>query len=135
MLGQRTEHDGLAAVQARLCAVAAVVLMDLQLAEAHGCPAELAQDGALLALPGLMKRQLLLPHGLLAHGAPDLLVPVLAVLIHLRLGDRLLALGARDQEQQAVRLVEGQVGRGHLSFAVPAHLEGSLHALVLESSC
>lgn len=72
MLGQRAEHDGLAAVQAQLDAVAAVVLMDLQLAEAHGCPAELTQDGALLAFPGLVKRQHALLHALLAHGAPDL---------------------------------------------------------------
>lgn len=53
VLGQRAEHDGLAAVQAQLYAVAAVVLMDLQLAEAHGCPAELTHDGALRAFPGL----------------------------------------------------------------------------------
>lgn len=50
-------------------------------------------------------------------GAPHLLVPVLAVLVHLRLEDGLLALGAPGQEQQAVRLMEGQVGRGHPSFA------------------
>lgn len=50
-------------------------------------------------------------------GPPHLLVPVLAVLIHLRLEDGLLALGALGQEQQAVRLVEGQVGRGHPPFA------------------
>lgn len=53
VLGQRAKLDGLAAVQAQLHAVAAVVLMDLQLAEAHGCPAELTQDRALLAFPGL----------------------------------------------------------------------------------
>lgn len=53
MLGQCTEHDGLAAVQAQLCAVATMVLVDLQLAEAHGCPAELAHDRALLAFTGL----------------------------------------------------------------------------------
>lgn len=123
MLGQCTEHDGLAAVQAQLCAVATMVLVDLQLAEAHGCPAELAHDRALLAFTGLVKRQHLLLHALLAHGAPDLLVSVLAVLIHLRLEDGLLALGALGQEQQAVRLMEGQVGRWHPSFAVPAHLE------------
>lgn len=85
MLGQTSDHDELAAVQAELSPAATVVLMDLQLAEAHGCPAELALGGALLAFRGLVKLQQVLLHAPLAHRTPDLLVPCLAVLIHLRL--------------------------------------------------
>lgn len=51
---------------------------------------------------------------------PHLLVPTLAMLFHLCLEDGSLALGAEGQEQQAVGLVEGQVGGGHASFAAGA---------------
>lgn len=46
-----------------------------------------------------------------------LLVPTLAVLFHLCLKDWPLALLAEDQEQLAVGLMEGQMARGHTSFA------------------
>lgn len=135
MLGQRSEHDGLVAVWAELSPAATVVLMDLCLTEAHGQLTELTRNGAVPAFRGLMKLQRVLRHALLTHCTPDLLVPALAMLFHLRLEDGSLALGAEGQEEQAVGLVEGQVGGGQASFAVPAHLEGSLHFWALESSC
>ena len=48
---------------------------------------------------------------------PHLLVPAPAVLFHLILQDGFLALWTEDQEQQTVGLMEGQVARGHTSFA------------------
>lgn len=51
--GQHAHPDPLAAVPAELGAVAAVVLVDLQLAEAHRHPAELTLHGALPAFRGL----------------------------------------------------------------------------------
>lgn len=117
MLGQHSEHDRLPAGRAELRAVAAVVLVDLQLAQAHGCPAELTLNGALRAFLGLMKLQQVLLHALLAHRTPDLLVPVLLVLVHLPLEHGLPAVGAEGQEQHAVSLMEGQVGRGQIGRA------------------
>lgn len=85
VLGPQLEHDELATVRAELCPVATVVLVDLQLAETHGYLTELTLNRALLAFLGLMKLQQVLLHALLTHRTPDLLVPVLAVLVHLLL--------------------------------------------------
>lgn len=117
VLGQHAEHDVLAAVCAELCLPATVVLMDLQLVEAHGQLTELALDRALWAFLGLVNLQQVPRQALLTHRAPHLLVPTLAVLFHLCLKDWPLALLAEDQEQLAVGLMEGQMARGHTSFA------------------
>lgn len=85
VLGQHWELDELATVWAELYPVATVVLMDLQHAEAHSHLTELTLHRALLAFCGLMRLQQVLLHALLAHRTPDLLVPILAVLIHLPL--------------------------------------------------
>ena len=53
VLGQPSDHNELATVQAELGPAATVVLVDLQVAEAHGYPAELTLGGALLAFRGL----------------------------------------------------------------------------------
>lgn len=127
---QHAEHDVLAAVWAELRLPAAVVLVEVHLVQAHGQLAELALNRALLAFLGLVTLQRVLRQALLTHGTSHLLVPALAVFFHLMLQDGFLALRAEDQKHQTVGLMEGQVVGGHLSFAVPAHLEGSLHVLV-----
>lgn len=128
--GQHAEHDVLAAVWAELRLLAAVVFMEVHLVQAHGQLAELALNRALLAFLGLVTLQRVLRHALLTHGASHLLVPALAVFFHLMLQDRFLAFWAEDQIYQAVGLMEAQVVGGHPSFAVPAHLQGSLHVLI-----
>lgn len=109
VLGQHSENDGLVAVWTALCPAAAVELVDIQLAEVHGQLTELALARVLLDFLGL-------------------LVHSVFMLLHLRSWDGFLTFRANDQEAQAVGLVEGEVGRGHISFAVLAHLEVSLHS-------
>lgn len=104
MLGQLTEHDEPAAVRAALSPRPAVVLVGLQLAEVHGQLAELALHRLLQVIVGLLQALL----GLLV---------LLEMVCHLRPRDGLLALGAEFQEPQAMGLVEGEMGRGHTSFA------------------
>lgn len=128
--GQHAEHDMLAAVWADLHLLATVVLVEAHLVQTHGQVAELALNRALLTFLGLVTLQRVLRHALLTHGASHLLVPALEVFFHLILQDGFLALWAEDQKYQAVGLMEGQEVGGHPSFAVPAHLEGSLHGRI-----
>lgn len=130
MLREHSAHDELATAWAELCPAAAEGLVELQLAELHVQFAELTLNRALLALIGLMKLQRGLLHTLLTHRTLNLLVLNLAVLLHVFPGHRLLTLRAQDQEPQAVSLMEGEVGRGYVSFAVLAHREGSFHVLL-----
>lgn len=54
VLGPQLAHDELATVRAGLCPVATVVLVDLQLAETHGCLTELTLNRTLPAFLGLL---------------------------------------------------------------------------------
>lgn len=92
-----------------LCPAATVGLVDVQIAELHGQLTELALGRVLLAFLGLWEVGGHRPNLLLVHS--------FHVLLHLRPWDGLLAFRAKDQEAQAVGLVEREVGTGHISFA------------------